>query len=85
MNFYKVYICVITSEITIQNIASTQKPYSCFFPNTDATKQKHLPSDLYDRRSLPQFFDLIKIKSVSVGVGKILPTLVDLPSITLSS
>lgn len=52
MNFYKVYICVITSEIKIQNIASTQKAYPCFFPNIDATKPKHLPSDFSEHRSL---------------------------------
>lgn len=49
MNFYKVHICVITSEIKIQNMASTQKPPSCFFPNTRATKQKAL-SDFYHLR-----------------------------------
>lgn len=52
MNFYKVHIHVAASEMKMWSIVSTQKPRSCFFPNTGVTKQKYIPPDFYHHRSL---------------------------------
>lgn len=70
MNFCKVHICVITSEIKIQNFTSTQKLPSYSLPNIRATQQKCLPSASYLLRLPLQFFDFIKIESFSTVVAE---------------